>query len=70
MFKVTGKYKKDQYGFTTIYSSNTMYVIASKTGQWACVKVGGCLASGGILTQELYNKLENECEKTETFILK
>ena len=64
---VTGKYTMDS-NFTTVYADNTMYVIASN-GNWSSVAVGQRMATGGILTQELYSAWEAECNHVGTFTL-
>ena len=37
--RVTGKYEKDQ-NFIRVYSNNTVYTIASNSGEWGALKVG------------------------------
>ena len=65
---IHGKYNTDS-NFTTVFSENAIYTIAHNSGDWGCVKVGKCLAVGGVLTQDIYNKWEAECTESGTFEL-
>lgn len=66
--KIKGKFRKDS-NFTTVFAENAIYTIARNSGDWGCVKAGGCLAVGGVLTQEIYNKWESKCTESGTFEL-
>lgn len=63
---IEGRYKKDD-NFTTVFSGDTMYVIARNTGEWGCRRVGDTLACGGALTSDLFAKLEGECTEVGEF---
>lgn len=65
---ITGKYKKDE-NFTTVYVDNRIYTIARNTGEYGVAAVGGHAATGGVITQELYDRWSSECAKTGTFEL-
>lgn len=65
---ITGKYEKDS-NFTTVYTENAMYTIARNTGDWNCVKIGERMASGHILTKEIFEAWKSECEKWGEFEL-
>lgn len=65
---IKGKYKQDS-NFTEIYTENTMYTIARNTGEWNSVKVGERMASGHILTKEIFEAWKSECEKWGEFQL-
>lgn len=67
--KITGKYRRDDYGFLNVYADNTLYTIAGN-GDWGFVPVGQSTAMGQILTQEIYDQLAGECAKTGTFNLR
>jgi hypothetical protein len=66
--KITGKYERDD-NFTTVYSGNVMYTIARATGEWGSCKVGQLASCGKVLTQELYDKWESQCELSGEFEL-
>ena len=68
MKKITGKFEKNN-NFINIYCNNTMYTVARNTGDWSCIKVGERIATGHILTQEIYDKLVSECTEVGTFEL-
>lgn len=66
---VKGVYKLDGYGFREIYSENRIYIVALATGEWTYISVGQRAANGMILTQERYNQLKADCNKTGEFEL-
>lgn len=65
---IKGKYEVDS-NFTTVYANNKMYTIAKNTGEWGVLPVGEKAYIGGVLTQEVYDKLASECDKEGTFEL-
>ncbi len=65
---IKGYYKKDD-NFTEVYTEDTMYTIARNTGDWNCVKIGERMASGHILTKEIFEAWKSECEKWGEFQL-
>ena len=65
---ITGKYEEDA-NFFTVYSNNTMYTITKNTDNWASLSVGGTSATGHVLTQAVYDRLEAACEEEGAFEL-
>lgn len=65
---VIGKFKKDE-NFTTVYADNRIYTIARNTGEYGVAAVGDRAATGGVITQELYDRWSSECVETGTFEL-
>lgn len=67
--KITGKYYRDE-NFTWVFTGDTVYTIARKTGEWGCRKIGKEMFTGGVLTQRLYDEWAAEAQETGTFELK
>lgn len=68
MKKIYGSYTEDD-NFTTVFSNNTIYTIARATGEWGSVSVGNRTATGHVLDQESYDRMESECEYEGEFNL-
>ena len=67
--KITGRYFVDD-NFTTVFTNNTMYVIANNNCDWSCLHIGERTAMGILISRELFNSLKSEATLTGTFELK
>ena len=64
---ITGKIKKDRDSIT-VYTDGYIYGLSRHSTDWGCNHIGG-YAPGGKITAELYQRWENECSETGTFVL-
>lgn len=67
--KITGRYSIDEI-FIYLYADGAIYRIARATGNWDCCRVGERIATGQLLTQADYDRLEAECTEAGIFELK
>ena len=64
---ITGKIKSDR-DTITVYSDGNIYGLSRHSNDWGSNRVGG-YAPGGKITDELYQRWENECTEVGTFVL-
>lgn len=66
--EIKGKYYKDHYGFTNVFTDDTVYTLVTKRN-WGSVSIGQPLAIKGILTKEVFEKWKEEAIYEGTFEL-
>ena len=64
---ITGKIKSDR-DTITVYTDGYIYGLSRYSSDWGSNHIGG-YAPGGRITAELYQRWENECTETGTFVL-
>lgn len=64
--KITGRYIVDD-NFTTVFTNDTMYVIANNSCDWSCLHIGERTTMGILVNRELFNSLKEEATLTGTF---
>lgn len=64
--KITGRYIVDD-NFTTVFTTNAMYVIANNNCDWSCLHIGEHTAMGILLSRELFNNLKSQAILIGTF---
>ena len=64
---ITGKFKTD-CDTIMVYSDGNIYGLSRHSNDWGSNRIGG-YAPGGQITAELYQRCENECTETGTFVL-
>lgn len=69
MLEIKGVFYMDD-NFTYVFTEDTVYTIPRNArSKWGCRKVGQIMASGGVLTPEIFQKWKDKCTKSGTFEL-
>lgn len=69
MLEIKGVFDMDN-NFTYVYTEDTVYTIPRNArSRWGCRSVGQTMASGDVLTPELFQKWKDGCTESGTFEL-
>lgn len=63
---IHGRYRLGKY-FITVFSDNTMYLIARNSYDWIRVNVGKIFENGEPFSKADYDRLETKCDNVGTF---